>query len=66
MTMTPGEVSYKIDWEGGIFEALDYGLKSSDIEPGALRDAWLKLEQAHAKMIPLVDDVEELLEDLPF
>jgi hypothetical protein len=59
---TRAAVAGKIEWEGGIMEALDYGIRSGDMPDDELRDAWDKLEKAHAAMAPLVAFVEDLLD----
>lgn len=43
------DVAGKIDWEGGIFEALEYGIKASDMPESdqELTDAWQALEIAY-------------------
>lgn len=63
---TREEVRGKIEWEGGIMEALDYGLRVTDMPEGdtELRDAWDKLGTAYHELAPLVDAVERLL-DVP-
>lgn len=55
----------KIEWEGGIMEALEYGIKSADMPPGdeELDEAWGKLAAAYQALQPLADAVEKLLED---
>lgn len=60
--MTERDFAAKIDWEGGITAALDYGLRTEDCEPGPLRDAWEKLELKWAAMQEEIGDVEAILE----
>lgn len=60
--MTESDFAAKIDWEGGITDALDYGLTAEHCEPGPLRDAWEKLELKWAAMQEEVEDVEAILE----
>lgn len=61
--MNEQDFADKIDWEGGPLEALEYGLRSEELtEDGALKDAWVALEQAWIDFEPLVDDVVELIE----
>lgn len=61
--MKEQEFAAKVSWEGGILEALDYGLTAEDLPPGALRDAWRDLETAwQLELAPRVYRVEELLE----
>src|SRR5690606_4104241 len=46
---TREQVAAKVDWEGGIPEALEYGLTVDDMPAGdeELRAAWGRLEAAH-------------------
>ena len=54
----------KIDWEGGIIEALDYGIDTHDMPEGdtELAEAWGKLATAYRALAPLTDAVDKLLE----
>lgn len=62
--MTPLELAQKIDWEGGIVDALQYygldemALDDSDPE---LKSRWDELVREYRKFEPLVDAVYELL-----
>ena len=51
----------KIQWEGGVIGALEYGLKPDDIGDPELRAAWQQLQQAHAELRPLIQDFERRL-----
>ena len=59
------EVWSKVDHEGGIYAALDYGLKTRDLPAGdtELQEAWQKLDGAFKAMQPLVRVVEKMLSD---
>jgi hypothetical protein len=47
----------KIDWEGGVYEALQYGLKTNEYDlPQHLVDAWNEIRDAF-------DDIEDLVAD---
>lgn len=47
----------KIDWEGGIYGALEYGLKSRDYDlPKEVEDQWSELRD-------LFNDMEDLVAD---
>ena len=54
----------KVEWEGGILGALDYGLRAEHLPENdtELRQAWAALEAKYLEMTPLVDAVEKLLE----
>lgn len=56
-------VADKIEWEGGIMEALDYGLRTTDMPEGddELIEAWDKLVTAYRQLAPFVDAVGKLL-----
>jgi hypothetical protein len=58
------DVAAKIGWEGGILEALEYGIKAADMPEGdeELAAAWQALEDAFNAVQPLAATVEELLE----
>jgi len=53
----------KIEWEGGLMEALDYGIKTEMMPEGdaELIEAWAKLEAAYRAVEPLADAVGKLL-----
>lgn len=55
----------KIEWEGGILESLDYGIKTGDMPEGdgELTEAWAKLEASFRQTAALADAVEKLLPD---
>lgn len=55
----------KIEWEGGIMEALDYGLRTTDMPEGddELIAAWGKLADGYEALRPLADAVEKLLDE---
>ena len=68
--MSVGDFAAKVQWEGGVFDALDYGLKHTHLDPDdeaskELRDAWEALELVWRDQIkPASQRVEELLEDI--
>lgn len=57
-------VAEKVDWEGGITEALEYGIKAADMPEGdaELTAAWQALEDAFTALQPLAAAVGDLLE----
>ena len=59
------EVWSKVENEGGIYAALDYGLKASDLPDvdTELQEAWQKLDGAFKAMQPLIRIVEKMLSD---
>ena len=67
--MSAKDFAAKVEWEGGILEALDYGLKHTDLaadDPDAadLRAGWKTLEEMYEEMKPALHDMEGLLEGL--
>lgn len=68
--MTAPRFANKVEWEGGVIEALDYGLKHTHLNPddpqaAELRAAWQQLEEAYKVVKPLVRKVDGIIEDLP-
>ena len=66
--LTLVEFASKVEWEGGVFDALQYGLKSTDIDidsdPNARRlaDIWEALEHQHQAMAQLIDEACEIMD----
>jgi hypothetical protein len=60
---TREEVRGKVEWEGGLTAALDYGLDTGDMPEGdtELREAWDKLATAYKALAPLSRAVDDLL-----
>lgn len=47
--MTIEELAAKIEWEGGIVDAVEYGIHADDLPaetPLAIREAWQRVEDA--------------------
>jgi hypothetical protein len=67
--MTPQEFAAKISWEGGVTEALEYGLKSTDLNPEDeasrdMRSAWIRAEDLWEEMRLAIERVDEVLDDM--
>ncbi len=56
------ELSAKIDWEGGVYEALKSGLNSDDIDDEELSSIWAELEESFVDFESLVEKFEIALE----
>lgn len=58
-------LAYKIEWEGGIYESLHYGIKPDDMPEGdtELEAAWLVIYDAFRMFEIAMERVEELMED---
>ena len=57
------ELAGKIEWEGGLMEALDYGIKTGMMPEGdtELTEAWAKLEASYRETARLAEVVEAML-----
>lgn len=55
----------KIEWEGGLMEALDYGITTEMMPEGdtELTEAWSKLEASFKETAKLAEVVTKLLPD---
>jgi len=51
-------LAHKVDWEGGVLGALQYGVTCDDIADAALARRWAKIERLHKQLMPLVSDLE--------
>ena len=58
--MTEKEFANKIEWEGGIIGALEYGLKHTDLEDqvSMLAARWRYLDEKWAELQPAIKQVE--------
>jgi hypothetical protein len=44
------DLAAKVDWEGGLTEAIEYGIRTGDLPAGtpqAIIDAWKRLEDSY-------------------
>lgn len=68
--MTVGDFAAKVEWEGGVVDALDYGLKADDLDPDdeaskPLREAWAEMERIYREVFaPAVGKVRDLLQEI--
>ena len=60
---TLADFAGKVEWEGGVLEAIDYGLHAADVPDGndQLKQLWAQLEAGIAGLNPLVTQIEQLL-----
>lgn len=61
----------KIDWEGGVYGALDYGLTAGDYDlPKAITDKWNEIRELFEGLSAEVAEfdilADKLAEDIPF
>jgi len=59
--MTKDEFAGKLDWEGGLYELLSYGLKAEEIEDLELRSIWEGLVMRFDEMELLREKLESIL-----
>jgi len=58
---TRDEVAAKVDWEGSLTEALEYGLRADDMPDEDLAAAWSVMQDAYRDFSAAADDVEAIL-----
>lgn len=63
--MTDSGFASKVEWEGGVIEALEYGLKPTDAPEGPIRDAWTRVYDLWQQFEPAMGQVNELLGAVP-
>jgi hypothetical protein len=58
------QLAAKIEWEGGVLEAVDYGIRSTDMPEGdvELEELWKELEDAYSKVVSPADKISKLLD----
>ena len=52
----------KVAWEGGVFAALRYGIRSEDIDDAQLRKLWAKMERNYRAITPIAVEIAAALE----
>lgn len=67
--MTAKDFAAKVGWEGGIEEALDYGLKHTHLDPedktaDVLWDVWRDMEDKWAEFTELRDKAQKIIDKL--
>lgn len=53
----------KIEWEGGIEAAMEYGIRADDIEDETLGDLWYEATQQWAIFDHLRDEIEDYIKE---
>ena len=54
----------KVNWEGGVFDTIVYGIDSDDIEDPTIASLWSEAQDLMSKLLPLVDNIEYILDPL--
>jgi hypothetical protein len=52
----------KVAWEGGVFAALRYGLRSEEIADPKLRALWARMERKYQAITPIAVEIAAILE----
>ncbi len=60
--LTLRRLAEKVDWEGGVIEALEYGIRSSDIADPEVATVWRRVEQLWTELRPAVRQIERSLQ----
>ena len=58
-----GALAYKVDSEGGVLEAIEYGIKPEEVPEGELRELWTKACALHAELEPVTERIGKILEE---
>lgn len=53
----------KIDWEGGVLPALEYGIRDDDIDDEELAESWAELSASYADLEDSIYIFEEALSE---
>jgi hypothetical protein len=62
-TMSRERLAEKVAFEGGPFEALQYGIRSADIADPELATLWHEMEQLYERIAPLARMIRRELSD---
>ena len=67
--MSTADFAAKVEWEGGVEGALEYGLKHTDLDPGdesvaELRAKWRELEEIYGELEALSDEAARILDEI--
>jgi hypothetical protein len=52
----------KVAWEGGVFAALRYGIRSEEIADPQLRRLWARMERKYQAITPIAVEIAAALE----
>jgi hypothetical protein len=55
------ELASKVRWEGGILDALEYGIGSEEIADPELATIWSRMEQLYNDLRPVMKQAQRLL-----
>jgi len=55
-------LAHKVNWEGGVLEALAYGIRSALIADADLARKWAEVENLYERLAPKIAELERELE----
>jgi hypothetical protein len=56
--MSIGRLARKVQWEGGVLEAVQYGIRAEQIADPELSASWRRIEEMWASLQPAVAAVD--------
>ncbi len=59
--MTAQDLAHKVDWEGGVVSALEYGIRSDEIDDPELATLWRRMEDLYDQLRPSIDLTDRML-----
>lgn len=60
--LTLRRLAERVEWEGGVIEALEYGIHSGDIDDPEVATVWRRMEQLWLELRPAVRQIERTLD----
>lgn len=61
--MSTARLAKKVDWEGGVEDAIRYGIRSTQIADPELAEQWRELERLYAEVEPRLRGLERRLRE---
>lgn len=52
----------KVRWEGGVLNAIDYGMHSNDVPDAQIALTWAEAEDLYGRLRPILSRLDEFLE----
>lgn len=59
--MTAQELAHKVHWEGGVVSALEYGIRSHEIDDPELAALWRRMEELYDQLRPSIATADRML-----
>jgi hypothetical protein len=60
--LTASDVRDRVKWEGGVLDAVEYGIRHDQIQDPALRTMWRDVESRYKALTPLTERIRTFLE----